>query len=337
MLRPTFPALFAALAATSLVAAGCGSGGGAKTIATTAGKPAKSARTAAKTPAAWKVTVHQAGHLPAPVQLPATTAAPGGTGGFLLGGLDSADASSAAIVRFGTSGAHQVGTLPAALHDAAAATVGGHVYFFGGGNAGAGAPEILKITNGKAASAGKLPVGASDVEAATIGDTAYIVGGYTGTVPLRSIFSFRPGTGIKVAAEMPRPLRYAAVAAVGRRLLVAGGTSGTTARREILRFDPQTGKVTTIGKLPQAITHAAGASLGGTFYVIGGRGLSLTSQHATIYAVDPATGRVRVAGRLPTALSDIGAATTPKRALVVGGRDATGKVHDGILAMELKR
>ena len=82
------------------------------------------------------------------------------------------------------------------------------------------------------------------------------------------------------------------------------------------------------------LTHAAGASLGGTFFVIGGRSDSLAGQTASILAIDPTTGRVHTAGHLPLALSDLGATTVGGRILAVGGRDAHGGVHDEIWTLE---
>ena len=87
------------------------------------------------------------------------------------------------------------------------------------------------------------------------------MGGYTGTTPLRSIVAYTPGRSPRVVAELPRPLRYAAVAAVGGRVLIAGGTSGTAARREILRFDPRTGAVARIGRLRYAAHPRGGRQL----------------------------------------------------------------------------
>jgi N-acetylneuraminic acid mutarotase len=118
------------------------------------------------------------------------------------------------------------------------------------------------------------------------------------------------------------------VATVGSHVLVAGGTDGTRARREILSYDPRTGKTRVIGRLPSALGHAAGVALGGTFYVLGGRGDARTSQRAAIWAVNPSTGRVRRAGTLPTALSDLAAVAVDGHILVAGGRDAAGTVHD---------
>lgn len=81
------------------------------------------------------------------------------------------------------------------------------------------------------------------------------------------------------------------------------------------------------------LAHAAGASLGGTFYVLGGRGDGLSSQRREILAIDPASGRVRPAGQLPIALSDLSAASFGGRVWVVGGRDAAGTVHDEAWAL----
>jgi N-acetylneuraminic acid mutarotase len=150
-------------------------------------------------------------------------------------------------------------------------------------------------------------------------------------VALRTIVAFTPGSGARVAAMLPLPLRYAAVAAVGGHVLIAGGTSGETAQRSILSFDPATGAVRQIGTLPQPLTHAAAASLDGRLLVFGGRGGERTSQRAAILSIDPATGATSNAGRLPQPLSDVGAASLGAEVLLVGGRDRSGRVHDQAL------
>jgi hypothetical protein len=88
--------------------------------------------------------------------------------------------------------------------------------------------------------------------------------------------------------------------------------------------------VTRIARLPQPLTHAAGAALGGRFYVLGGRGDTTGTQTASILAVDPASGRIRHAGRLPLALSDLGAASFAGHITALGGVDTGGGVHDEI-------
>jgi hypothetical protein len=136
-----------------------------------------------------------------------------------------------------------------------------------------------------------------------------------------------------VVARLPADLRYPAVAEVGGRVLIAGGTTGLAPQRTILSFDPRSRRVTRLGELPHSLTHAAGASLNGTFYVIGGRSASLTGQTSTILGVDPRSGRVYPAGHLPRPLSDVAAVSDGSRILVAGGRDPVG-ARPELLALE---
>ena len=98
-------------------------------------------------------------------------------------------------------------------------------------------------------------------------------------------------------------------------------------------MDPVAHKVRVLGRLPARSAHGAGAALGGTFYVFGGRGDARNSQRRAIWAIDPASGRVRLAGRLPVALSDLSAVAFGNRLIVVGGRDRAGTVHGEVLEM----
>ena len=89
-------------------------------------------------------------------------AAPAPAGGnrvLLLGGLTPADTSSDAITLAGPTGGRVVGRLPGALHDAAAARLGGSVYLFGGGNGTRQLDQILRVplTGGSAVPVGRLP------------------------------------------------------------------------------------------------------------------------------------------------------------------------------------
>jgi DNA-binding beta-propeller fold protein YncE len=274
------------------------------------------------------------GRLPAPVTDPATTAVGGGRA-LLMGGLDTTTVSVASIVSASATGARSAGRLPVALHDAAAASDGARAYLFGGGEPSR--DGIVRVTpGGRAATVGRLPAPASDVSAARLDGSFYIVGGYTGTAPLDTIASWKPGAArAKVVAHLPKPLRYAAVAAAGHELVIAGGTSGVVASRDVYAFTPATGRVRRLGRLPQPLTHAAGVTLGGSVYVLGGRGSALGTQTRRILAIDPKTGRVRGGGRLPRALSDTGAAALGGGAvLVAGGRDGAGSIRDEVLLLE---
>jgi DNA-binding beta-propeller fold protein YncE len=211
-------------------------------------------------------------------------------------------------------------------HDAAAVSLGGSAYVFGGGNGPSQLDEIVKVApSGGATVVGRLPQPASDVSAAVIDGKAYVVGGFTGTRWLSTILAWRPGTTPRVVARLPVALRYAAVTAAGGKLLIAGGsTPNGTASRIVLAFDPRRGTLKAIGELPAPLTHAAAATLHGIAYVIGGRGASVGTPTGRVTAIDPATGRLRPAGTLGEPRSDLAAISIPGRILLAGGRSSAG-------------
>ena len=146
--------------------------------------------------------------------------------------------------------------------------------------------------------------------------------------------AWQPGRSPRVVAELPKPLRYAAAGEVDGRLLIAGGTSGVQASRDIYSFDPENGRVTSIGQLPYGVTHAAGAPLGGSLLVIGGRGAAAGTQHSGILAVSP-SGTVTVAGTLSEGLSDVAAAAVDGRVILAGGVDRRGQLQSGLLRVSV--
>jgi DNA-binding beta-propeller fold protein YncE len=211
-------------------------------------------------------------------------------------------------------------------HDAAAVSLGGSAYVFGGGNGPSQLDEIVKVDpSGRASVVGRLPQPASDVSAAVIADRAYVVGGFTGTRWLNTILAWRPGTAPRVVARLPVALRYAAVTAAGGKLLIAGGsTPNGTASRVVLTFDPARRRLRAIADLPAPLTHAAAATLHGIAYVIGGRGPSPGTAVGRVSAIDPDSGRLQPAGSLAVPRSDLAAVTVPGGILLAGGRGPAG-------------
>src|SRR3954452_23277101 len=248
-----------------------------------------------------------------------------------MGGLDRADASSAAVWRVSGRRGTVVGNLRAPLHDAAAATIRSRTLYIGGGHGGSSSRAIdLVSPGGVVTRVGSLPVAASDVAAAAVGGAIYVVGGYDGTEPLDTMVRVEPSGRARVVAHLPKPVRYAAVAGTHGRLVIAGGTVSDAASDRILEFDPATKRVRRIGRLPAPLTHAAAAPVDGKVLVFGGRGSGLASQRASVVSIDPVSGHMRRAGKLPLALSDTAAVSTPHGVEVLGGRDARGEVHDDI-------
>src|SRR3954454_4725403 len=249
-----------------------------------------------------------AGELDAAVQDAAP--APFGDGAVLAGGLTPTDLSTDSIVTVTRAGSRAVGHLPSALHDAAAATIGSSTYVFGGGNGVSQLDSIVMVDprTGAAQEVGNLPAPSSDQAAATIGRTAYVVGGYTGARWLDTIVAWSPHRTARVVAHLPHTLRYAAVAAADGGIVIAGGSlENGTASDAVYLFRPSTGRVSRLGTLPQATTHAAGATLGSTAVVVGGRGATTGTPTDRLVLVDPAKRTVRLVGRLREPLSDVAA------------------------------
>ena len=255
--------------------------------------------------------------------------APFAGGAVLLGGLTAADTSRDDIVTVTRSGSRRVGHLPTAVHDAAAVTIGRLSYLFGGGTGPSQIDTIVRVDprTGAAEAIGHLPSGSSDQTGAAIGGTAYIVGGYTGTRWLDTIVAWKPGGSARVVAHLPSAVRYAAVTAVGDRLVIAGGSlpSGS-ATDAVYTFVPATGRVTRIGRLPAATTHAVAATFGAVAYVVGGRSAIVGTPTDRIVAVDPARRKVVSAGTLLQPLSDAMAVGTSRGILVSGGKSTAGTV-----------
>jgi hypothetical protein len=262
--------------------------------------------------------------LPAPVQDPAT-AVLGGDRFALLGGLDSADASTSAVLVADLRGTLGRGSLPGAQHDAQAATLAGEVYVFGGGQFSE-YDHILRFdpASGSVSTAGTLPRAASDVGVTQLGGIAYVVGGFDGSDWLDTILAWRPRTRARTVAHLPVGLRYAAVSAVEDSIVIVGGTTPTGTSDAIYRFDPASGRVQRIGRLPQPITHAGAAALGSSVFVVGGRGESAEARSDRVWSVDPASGVVHRAGTLPAPLSDAGVLSVGAGIVVAGGRSASG-------------
>jgi YVTN family beta-propeller protein len=288
-----------------------------------AGKKSE-ARPHARPTGRLRIDSRSAGSLAVPIQDAAI--ATFGRRILLLGGLNSADTSTADVRAIVGGRTRTIGRLPSVFHDGAAIRIGSFAYEFGGGDGVRQLDQILRVdpATGRTIRVGTLPAPSSDHAAAVLADEAYVVGGYTGSSWLNTIVAWRPGQSARVVARLPTPLRYAAVTAARGKIVVAGGSlPDGTASRAVYAFDPRTRGLSRLGNLPSATTHAAAATLGGRALVIGGRSAEPNTPNARIVAIDPANGRIRVAGRLPNPLSDAAATTLGRSIVVAGGRRRT--------------
>jgi DNA-binding beta-propeller fold protein YncE len=269
----------------------------------------------------FRIRARAAGSLSAPVQDAAVAAV--GRRLLLLGGLNSADISTADVRTIAAGRERTIGHVPTVFHDGAAVAIGPFTYEFGGGDGVRQLDQILRVdpTSGTVTRVGSLPAPSSDQAAAVVDGEAYVVGGYTGSAWLNTIVAWRPGRGARVVGRLPTPVRYAGVAAAAGRVVIAGGSlPDGTASRAVYVFDPATHAVRRLGSLPVPVTHAGAAALGNHVLLIGGRSATPDTPTSRIVAIDPLGGRIRLAGRLPRPVSDAAVVAFGHGIIVAGGR-----------------
>jgi hypothetical protein len=85
---------------------------------------------------------------------------------------------------------------------------------------------------------GRLPRPRSDLTAVTQGGTTYLLGGYDGTTYDATVLATPDGRRFAVAARLPVPVRYPAVAVLGRQIWVFGGQTSHGITNDIHRSRP---------------------------------------------------------------------------------------------------
>jgi serine/threonine-protein kinase PknK len=311
--------------ALALWVAGCGSSSSSSRATTVAQHRHPPAR---KPP---PVALRAAGPLSLPDAREGTaTALYGGDAAIVSGGLSAAGVSTSTVFRIDSLGhASSVASLPGPIHDAAAAEVAGRLLVFGGGQF-EGSNRIVQVLPGQPRQVGTLPQALSDLDAGAIGNVAYVAGGWNGSATNPDIYAARPDGSVIRVGTLPIGVRYPAVGALGGKLVVAGGeTSAGTPTTTASVFDPATGRVTGLPALPVPTDHAAGAVLGGRFYLIGGLREGVFTDAILSWA--PGDSRWRLAGHLPAALADLAAVPFDGGIAVLGGRGASGTVASGTL------
>jgi N-acetylneuraminic acid mutarotase len=265
--------------------------------------------------------------MPAPYQLPEglsrEVVLPDAGALLIAGGLTPQETSTDAVTSLDpvTGATHAAGRLAAATHDAAGARLAGQLYLFGGGTA-ASVPTVQAIAAGPAATGtvvGEMPAARSDASGVTTGSVAYVIGGYDGLRWDPRVLATRDGLHFRVAARLPVPVRYAAVATVGGQIWVFGGQTRSGATNAIQRISPATGQATVAGHLLAPLQGAAAIVLNGQVYVAGGVDAGTTSP--TVYRFDPATSSVSAAGQLPVPVAYAAGAATGGVGYLIGGED----------------
>ncbi|MGO9559314.1 MAG: PQQ-binding-like beta-propeller repeat protein [Acidimicrobiales bacterium] len=280
----------------------------------------------------------------------------------VAGGLLASGASAQGIYEVNplSGAATQIGNLDAPLHDAAGIVLDGQGYVFGGGTVSP-LPNAERVPSlgGKGetptssqARATQLPVLAqarADDSAVTIGSVGYIVGGYNGSVGDAAVLATSNGRDYRVVADLPVPVRYAAVAAVGGDIYVFGGDATTGPRAgaptaTVQMVDPLAHRATIVGAMALPIDGASAATLNGVIYVAGGETVaagaspsSTAKEVGSIYAWSVSERRALLAGHLFAPVSHAGLAVVGSRAWLVGGEVAPGVVGSDVQMFEPNR
>ncbi len=313
----------------SLAAAGCSAGAGqpaqrAPAASTSAPAPSPIARA----PLTLRVT-RAAYQLPAAISREVVLAR--GEDLLIIGGITQQLTTTSTIIQLNpvTGRATRAGHLADPAHDAAGAVLGGRPYLFGGGDLAELAAVQALRHRGTAAVAGQLPGPRSDISSMTLGSTAYLVGGYDGTSWIGTVLATTNGRAFRRVANLPVPVRYAAVAGAGMRIWVFGGLTPAGNSRVIQQVNLATGKASVVGRMPAAMSGATAVTLEGRIFIAGGqvtKGGGVLVPSRKVLAYDPAHHRVTTAGRLPVAVTNAAAAVVGGTAFLVGGNNGSQQV-----------
>jgi hypothetical protein len=216
------------------------------------------------------------------------------------------------------------GTVPPAASSAAIASPSGDPAPSGLAAAGAS----LGVTGSSAGSPGGVTQAGSIPNASNPASSG-VASSQAGPSPAPAAVARRSPALIATTLRLrlPYPLSRTVALVDGSAILVLGGLTGTGTTGTILRLTPDAGTVVRLGRLASAVHDAAGATLGGVSYVLGG---GVISQDSAIQRVAP-SGRTSVVGRLPAPRADLAALVVGDSLVILGG-GANGRTDRKVLS-----
>jgi N-acetylneuraminic acid mutarotase len=261
--------------------------------------------------------------LPAPVYRTVAVVAAGRI--YVLGGHDVVGVTVTDVESLdpATGVVRHAGSLALPTHGSAAVNLGGRILVFGGASASVyNAVQQFFPATGRSQIVGRMPGVRADVTAAVVDRRVILVGGFDGIGPQAAVWQTRDGRHFTVLAQLPQPVRYAAVAALGNVVyvfggLISGGEYTGTFSDAIQRIDLPSGAASVVGRLPTPLAHAMAATVNGRLYVLGGSAPGGPSD--AIERFDPVHNQIRPAGRLPQPLTDAAVATIGPSVYLLGG------------------
>ena len=279
--------------------------------------------------------------LPAAVHGNAVASSPSGL--IVAGGLGASGAATDRIQRFDPLSlrVRPYGSLAQPLQGAAATSLSGRTFVFGG--MAKAQPAGVEAVNpgGGATTLGRLPAGLSDPSAVTVKGVMYVVGGFEGKKPTAAVYQTTDGRSFTRVARLPTPVGAAAIAAIGSQIYVFGGRlANGRDTGQIQEYNIAKGHAVIAGHLPQPLSQAAAVTLRGAMFVLGGRSGHQASDRILRFVPVHDTTRHTVgvnvtqpAGRLPQPVYGGGAAVSNKRVYLIGGIGARGAPLNTVIAL----
>jgi hypothetical protein len=227
-----------------------------------------------------------------------------------------------------------LGSLPAAVQDAAAAPLGGERYVLLGGlnAAGRSTDAVTVLSGGRTQQQSRLTGVQHDAQGAAVAGGVYIFGGGD-LLSYDHILRYEPASGrVSSVGRLPQAQSDVAVTTIGDTAYIVGGYNGQQALNTIIAWRVGT-PPRVVGRLPSAIRYAAVAAVGNRLVIAGGSESSGASD--AIYSFDPGAGIVRRIGQLPSPTTHAAAAVVGGQVYVVGGRgDSTSSQTAAIVAVD---
>lgn len=137
-----------------------------------------------------------------------------------------------------------------------------------------------------------------------------------------SVFGGEEAAGWSFGPHMTHRRSYPASAEIDGKIYVAAGMVGETGKPLdfLEQFDPQRNRWASLTPLPRKFSAAAGTSLDGRFWVIGGDN-SPEADGRQVYSYDVTADRWREEARLPAVRMNLAAVTFSGKIYALGGLD----------------
>jgi N-acetylneuraminic acid mutarotase len=221
-------------------------------------------------------------------------------------------------------------SLPEAVQELHAATLGSRIYVAGGiASDNAASPRIFVLDPGAEEwrRVADLPAARHHMPLVAAGDSLYAIGGYdaSGMVPVGTLWVYDEAADRWLdRAPLPEPRGASAAGFVNGRIVVVGGVGpGNRLLDSIAIYDPASGAWARGAPLPTPRDHLAAAVVEGALYAVGGRPIDPDRNFAQLDRYDPTTSLWTTLSPMPTARGGLAAVALGREIHAFGGETSS--------------